>query len=289
MLERQASRFVSAAEITRNFGMWQDRAAQGPVIVTHHGRPRCVLVSAATWNAMSAIEPMPDGERALIEHDLLAERIDSGFIALDTDLMIRGTNALGAMMLGHARETLVGLSFGEAMPVLADGPVGGQIRRTLRSGEDGRLTAPHGGGKLRVHVFPWPDGVALTLRPAGEEDEADQAERTAVALREAIEVHGAIGTAQLSMRGTIKVADAGFAGMAGFAPGRLVGVRATDLLALSARAKVAEAVEEVLSGKGARSIDSLLLVDGAEERPVHIALAPIVEGYGTSGAMMIVT
>jgi PAS domain-containing protein len=245
------------------------------------------LLSAVAWQQLASIEPVPDGERASIEHDLLAERIDSGFVALDGELLIRGANALGAMMLGHARETLVGLSFAEAMPVLADGPVGGQLRRTLRTGEDGRLTAPHGGGKLRVHVFPWPDGVALTLRPAGEEDEADHAERAAVALRGAIEAHGAIGTAQISMRGTIKVADAGFAGMAGFTPGRLVGVRATDLLALSARTKVSEAMEAVLSGKGARSVDSLLLVNGAEERPIHVSLAPIVEGYGTSGAVMV--
>lgn len=289
MLERQAPRFVSAAEITRNFGMWQDRTAQGPLIVTHHGRPRCVLLSASAWQQMASIEPVTDDERALIEHDLLAERIDSGFVALDGDLMIRGANALGAMMLGHARETLAGISFIEAMPVLADGPVGGQLRRTLRTGEDGRLTAPHGGGKLRIHIFPWPEGVALTLRPAGEEDEADRAERTAVALREAIGAHGAIGTAQISMRGTIKLADAGFAKMAGFTPGRLVGVRATDLLALSARSRVAEAMEAVLSGKGAQSIDSRLLVNGAEERPVQIGLAPIVEGYGANGAVMVLS
>lgn len=287
MLERQAPRFVSAAEITRNFGMWQDRAAQGPLVVTHHGRPRCVLLSAAAWQQMASADPVADDEKAAIEHDLLAERIDSGFVALDAELTIRGANALGAMILGHARETLVGLSFADAMPVLAEGPVGGQLRRTLRTGEDGRLTAPHGGGKLRVHVFPWPDGVALTLGPAGEEDEADQAERAAIALREAIEAHGAIGTAQISMRGTIKVADAGFARMAGFTPCRLVGVRATDLLALSARTPVSEALEAVLSGKGGRSIDSVLLVNGAQERPVHISLAPIVEGYGTSGAVMV--
>lgn len=289
MLERQAPRFVSAAEITRNFGLWQDRTAQGPLIVTHHGRPRCVLLSAAAWQAIATADPVVDGDRAMMEHDLLAERIDSGFVALDHDLMIRGANALGAMMLGHARDTLVGLSFAAAMPVLADGPVGGQLRRTLRTGEDGRLTAPHGGGQLRVHVFPWPDGVALTLRLAGEEDEADHAERIAVALREAIEAHGAIGIARIGLRGTIKQADTGFAGMAGFTPGRLIGVRATDLLALSARSAVSEAMEAVLAGKGARSVESLLVVNGGPDRPVHITLAPIVEGLGTTGAVMVMT
>lgn len=289
MLERQAPRFVSAAEITRNFGMWQDRTAQGPLIVTHHGRPRCVLLSAAAWQAIATADPVSDGERSLIEHGLLAERIDSGFVALDHDWVIRGANALGAMMLGHARETLMGLPLAGAMPMLADGPVGAQLRRTLRTGEDGRLVAPHGGGMLSVHVFPWPDGVALTLRPAGEGDEAEHADHIAVALREAIEVHGAIGSAQVNLRGTITVADAGFACMAGFVPGRLVGVRATDLLALSARDAVSEAMETVLAGKGARSADSILVVNGGPDRPVHIALAPIVEGTGTTGAVMVMT
>lgn len=287
MLEGQAPRFVSAAEITRNFGMWQDRTAQGPLIVTHHGRPRCVLLSAAAWQEIARAEPVPDGERAAIEHDLLAERIDSGFVALDGDLTIRGANALGAMMLGHPREALVGLSFADAMPVMADGPVGDQLRRTLRGGEDGWLTAFSGDGKLRIHVFPWPDGVALTLRPAGDDGDADHAEHAAVALREAIDAHGAIGTAQISPRGTIRLADAGFARMAGFAAGRLVGVRATDLLALSSRDGVSDAMEAVLAGKGARSADSVLLVNGAGERPVHISLAPVIESYGISGAVLV--
>ena len=42
---------VTAGEISRNFGQWQDRALGGPVIVTHHGRPRVVLVSADYYSA----------------------------------------------------------------------------------------------------------------------------------------------------------------------------------------------------------------------------------------------
>jgi PAS domain-containing protein len=289
MIAQPSHRSVSSAEITRNFGMWQDRASQGPLIVTHHGRPRCVLVSASAWQALGDIQEQAGQDRALIEHDLLAERIDAGFIALDMDLVVRGANALGAMMLGHARETLAGLSFSDAMPMLADGPVGSQLRRTLRTAEEGRLIAPHGGGKLRVHIFPWPDGVALTLRPTGEEDDAERAERTATALRAAIEAHGEVGVAQLSVRGTINRCDPSFAGLAGFAPDRLVGVRATDLLALSSRRKATLAIESVLSGGEPNSFDSLLLVNGSGERSTRVALAPIVEGYGTSGAIMIMT
>ena len=48
-------------------------------------------------------------------------------------------------------------------------------------------------------------------------------------------------------------------------------------------------MEAVLSGKGACTIDSRLLINGAEERPVQIGLAPIVEGYGVSGAVMVLS
>ncbi len=40
---------VTAGEISRNFGHWQDRALEAPVIVTHHGRPRVAVVSAGLF------------------------------------------------------------------------------------------------------------------------------------------------------------------------------------------------------------------------------------------------
>ena len=36
---------ATAAEVCRNFGLWQDRAMRGPVTVTNHGRPKTVLLS----------------------------------------------------------------------------------------------------------------------------------------------------------------------------------------------------------------------------------------------------
>lgn len=34
---------VSAADVIRNFGLWQERALAGPITITHHGRARTVL------------------------------------------------------------------------------------------------------------------------------------------------------------------------------------------------------------------------------------------------------
>lgn len=51
---------VSAAELRRNFGVWQERAFSAPVVVARHGKPRLVLSSAERYFADNASgEPAP--------------------------------------------------------------------------------------------------------------------------------------------------------------------------------------------------------------------------------------
>lgn len=289
MIEGQAPRFVSAAEITRNFGMWQDRAGQGPLIVTHHGRPRCVLVSADTWRGITEHHGPPTApSRAAIEHDLLAERIDLAFLALDRSLTIQSANALAAMMIGRSRDDLTALPLADALPGWGEGPVAAQLRHTLRTGEQAQLLVPHADGRLRVHIFPWPDGVAFTLRMAREEQETDRLSAHSVARDTAIAALGSVGMAELNVRGAITSADAVFSAMTGFPPARLIGVRVADLLTLTTRVPVTEAVERVLSRGGSATLEARLLVNGGDERPARIALAPLSEGYAIGGAVMAV-
>ena len=49
-----AQTMVSSAELVRQFGRWQDEATIQPVLVTHHGRGRVVLVSAAHYDELMA-------------------------------------------------------------------------------------------------------------------------------------------------------------------------------------------------------------------------------------------
>lgn len=54
--------YATAAEVSRNFGRWQDQALAGPVVVTHHGRPRVVVISAQHYDVMSGAEsPAAEG------------------------------------------------------------------------------------------------------------------------------------------------------------------------------------------------------------------------------------
>jgi PHD/YefM family antitoxin component YafN of YafNO toxin-antitoxin module len=285
-----AQRVVSAAEITRNFGMWQDLAGQGPIVVTHHGRARCVLVSADTFERMSQ---QTGGNQiavhhAAIEHGLLAERIDSGFAVFNADMELREVNSLGAMILDQPREVLLGLPLGEILPELANGIADMQLRRTLRTGEAVRLVVPMRAGSLHVHAFPWPDGIAITLRRTNEEEELEQTSAEIAAIRKALTAYGGIGTARISVRGTLSMADRGLAEVTGVAIDRLAGARLIDLFTRRSRISVGEALESVLLESRAVALDATLLADGGSELSVRVALAPLADGWGVGGAMLMV-
>lgn len=283
---------VTAAEITRNFGAWQDRASQSPIVVTHHGRARCVLLSADAYKAMStdvAGGVHVDDDTA-IGHSLLSERIDDGFLALDGDLKIREVNSFAAMLLGRSRDLLEGQSLADILPALSGSTFELQLRQTARSGGDGMFViADANGRRLNARAFPWPGGVALMVRPDKTDEEAARASAEASALREAIAIHGSVGTALLNVRGTITKVDPNFAKILGFSPERLKGVRLTDLLTLKQRATVSDAVEKVLSGQGPSVLTSEFLVNRGDEQAARVTLVPVTDGFAVSGAIIVLT
>ncbi|NIJ33774.1 PAS domain-containing protein [Sphingomonas oligoaromativorans] len=285
MTQIQPMQCVSSAELTRNFGAWQDRAARGPLVVTHHGRPRCVLLAADAYAQFSRSEAQ-ESEIA-VDHALLSERIDVGFVVLDKSLRMQELNTLASVMLGRSRDRLIGTSILDLLPRLAEDPYHTQIRRVLRSAAPARFSlVGQDERSIHLHAFPWPTGMALTLQSASSEDEAENELARARALSAALETHGNIGTAQLTVRASIAEVDASFASIVGIAPDRLAGARVTDLFAMASRDAVSAALEKVMGGAKVEALDACLLVDGGD-RPRRIALASWKEGYGIGGAVMV--
>jgi PAS domain-containing protein len=284
MTQTQPMQCVSSAELTRNFGAWQDRAARGPLVVTHHGRPRCVLLAAEAY-AQYSRAPVQEEETAL-DQGLLSERIDMGLVVLDKSLPIEGLNTLASVMLGRSRDRLVGLSILDLLPRLAEDPYHPQMRRVLRSASPARFSLLGQDERaMHIHAFPWPTGIALTLQSASSEEEAQAELARARALSAALQTHGNIGTAHLTVRASIAEVDHSFASIVGIAPERLTGARVTDLFAMSSRDVVSAALEQVITGSHVEALDACLLVDG--DRPRRVALASWKEGYGVGGAVMV--
>ncbi len=286
MAQIESLQYVSSAEITRNFGAWQDRAARAPLVVTHHGRPRCVLLAADAY-AKFAHEPALEDYELIVDHAPLSERIDVGFVVLDKSLRLRDLNTLASVMLGRSREKLVGIPLFDLVPDLAEEPLQAQIRRVLRSDAPARLQVPGRDGRiLHIHAFPWPTGLALTLQSASSEEEAEAELAGARALRTALAAHGNIGTAQLTVRASIARVDENFARVVGIAPERLEGSRVTDLFAMASRDAVSAALEHVMGSGQVEALDVRLLADGGD-RTRRIALAAWREGYGVGGAVLV--
>ncbi|MBV9841461.1 MAG: PAS domain-containing protein [Sphingomonadaceae bacterium] len=300
MLEGQAPRFVSAADITRNFGMWQDKVSQGPLVVTHHGRPRVVMLSVEAFEELTAGESGvgrgsqsrgDDGEDR-IRFDMLIEQVGGSVMILDRDLCFTRVNAEAVVHFGSPASALLGHSIEVLYPRIADGPLGDAMRRVAQGGEPMALDMPPDFGRgqhWRARIFPLPEGVAVMFRNVTNEVRSEHEAQERIALQAAREAHGRVGVGRLTLRATFEHVEPGLAKLAGFTPDRLKGVRITDLLVLNQRALVQEELESVLARGEARTVHTTMLVNGGNELRICMALAPIREGFGITGAVLLLT
>ncbi|MBU3076618.1 PAS domain-containing protein [Sphingomonas quercus] len=293
MYQGKTPRFVSAAEITRNFGMWQDRAAQGPLVVTHHGRPRVMMLAVEHYEELAAGHG-PAAEEEDLESARLSVvlgQIGSAFAAFDTELRFVRLNAAAVAHFGQPEERLIGRTPEEVFTG-REAMIAGHLREALRTGEEMQVdlpAGPNGERLLRMRLFPYPGGVGVTFRNVAGLRNAERAEQEHAALAQARVTHGGVGVGRLGPRATFEHVEEPLAQMAGFAPERLGGVRFTDLLSLPSRAAASDAIEAVLTGQGARAFDSIMLVNGGGELPVRIALAELRDGFAISGAVVMVS
>lgn len=286
------AQFVSAAEITRNFGLWQDRAAQRPLIVTHHGRPRVVMLSVADYDALAEQVSVTTNVEADARLSGVLDHLVSGFIALDSDLRFRRVNVVAAAYFERSEESLIGHPLDQSFPEMRDGLVLSRLRHVLRTGEEIAFDAPaqlHDDRLMRFRIFPYPGGVAALFNNVAEQIDQEREAAEQVSLCAARSAHGGVGIGRLSVRGTFAEVEDSLAAMAALDPAKLVGVRLVDLLALNRRVAAAVEIETVLSGGGTHVFDSVMLVNGGEDRPIRIALAEIREGFAVAGAMVMIT
>src|ERR1700761_426082 len=94
---------VSAAELRRNFGVWQERAMHTPVLVLRHGKPRLMLCSTEQFQAVAPDQAVDDAVSGIPEHT------SEGFIVLDRQLNILAVNHVFEDACGlHARQLVGG-------------------------------------------------------------------------------------------------------------------------------------------------------------------------------------
>ena len=281
--------YVTAAEITRNFGMWQDRTGQAPVVVTHHGRSRCILLSANAYAELTRdAMPVEIEANQPFTVDVLMEEIDVAFLSTDAQLNIIEANTNAAIMLATGRNALSGQPLAVLCPDLVEGLTGIRLKRVLRTGERQRIRHVIKGRIADIHIFPSPTGLAIAWRSAEEDEALQRLSMERDAFHRLLSMDRRIGTIRLSPRATIAQADTAFCAMCGIPAERLAGARLVDLVSRQERAALNDAIECVFGAVGQASLNVILISNDGAEIPVHIAMTAMHEEFGVSGALIMI-
>ena len=287
---------VTAGEISRNFGQWQDRALGGPVIVTHHGRPRVVLVSAdyySTWKEDTSFHPREDHETSFeTSQSAILDHVTEAFMALNAQLHITAVNHVIEALVGHSASQVVGRFWEELFPPTARSLMGEQLKRALRTGEALDFEAPGDGPGLRryaIRAFPYPGGVAVLIQNRTAEREMQTQLHEATALMTALSMLPQVMTLRLNVRGVFTAVEDRFAQMVGFSADELRACRLPDIVRPRDRAELTAALESVLQGGQPATIDTTFLVKDGGERPVRIGVATVVHDLVPDGLVAAVS
>jgi prevent-host-death family protein len=283
---------VAAVELTRNFGLWQDRTAHGPVFVTNHGRPRVVLMSIEDFERIGKASPTTAGIAMDPVTGLLLDRLDEGFVAFDEREIVRRINTAAALYFRRPAEQVVGLSLDQLGDPTGNARSIGYVRRAISGGEVGSYdmeSVSYPGEIIRVQILPFPGGGACLFRNVTPQRRAAEVAAGQTALADALDCHGGMIHARLTVEGGFAEISDSHAQRLGLVAERMAERRFVDVLGVGCRAKARVLFEAVVRQGHARAFDGQLLVDGIRERAVRIALAPIREDFAIDGVMLVIT
>ena len=283
---------VTAAEIIRNFGYWQQQALSRPVTVTHHGRARVTLISTEEYERLT--QPggakAPAGPSPALETVL--EHMAEGFVLFDREMKVTRMNAVAEAWFGRDRSDLIGQDPTAAFGEIYDSIVADGLRKALRDGEVSNFEAPSAlfpGRRIRVRVFPYQDGIGILFLNITELERLRGLAAENQACCQAIEQHPDVGLVRLDGRGRVTSGDETFERLSGFKAADLANVRIFDIFAIGARRRVQAAFEELMADRKPAEMAGALIMRQGGECDVTISMSPLVRHFAAQGAIMLVS
>ncbi len=271
---------ASAAEVSRNFGDWQSRAMHTPVTITHHGRPRLMLLSVELFNEHAhdefagASEPGSSSIHAQLRAVL--NQIHDGFIAFDKDLRVIDMNPAAESFIGVAKEEVIGRDLRDVQPQTQGSIAWDFYRRVLRTGESVEFrvkSTVRNQPPLKVQAFPYDDvgvGVLFTNLSAVEEVQVLKARDQAA--KSALQAEADVGLLRLNARGVIEEVDARFCLISGFSAQQLSGIMLVELVAPKDRALVQRTLNAAIRDETPKAVSATILLRDGRERRLKLSL-----------------
>jgi PAS domain S-box-containing protein len=290
--ERGDPTTATAAEITRNFGHWQSRALQGPVFVTHHGKPRVVMVSAdhyAIWKNDPAPHENGGGIAFETRFGAVLDHTAEAFLSLDADLRIECVNGVAERYFGAPRTRLVGQEMLSLYPTLEGSLFLDRIRAVIRSGVADRVegrSVIFCDRHVSTKIFPFPGGVGLLFSNVTEELAQAEELLAAKSYFKALDQSKRSAVIKLNLRGAISSHSRNFCSIIGLSNSELIGIRLDDLICRASRHDFHLALERVLQEREPTSCSVELLNKAQDLIAVDMNMAPLMAGFAAEGAIL---
>lgn len=280
---------VSAAELRRNFGVWQERAFASPIVVVRHGKPRLVLSSAAQFFAEASGANASQDAAILNAYAGIPEHSSEALVVLNRDLNVLAVNRILEDLAGRHASNIVGRPVIELFSDPARDLVMGHLKHVLYSGTPAQFDVPSvlvEGRHYGFSVFPHAHGVAaLIVNRSGEAALRDELE-TYRSLAAGVALAVDLAHLRLNARGAVEDANSHFARITGLRDAASARPPFLDLVAVQNRPQAADALDVVLAGGAPQRLQIALL--GAERSlAVDLTLSPIWRGPAIKGATAI--
>lgn len=279
---------VTSSELVRHFGLWQDRAARAPVYILHRGRPRFVLVSVETMEALCAPHAAAAGSGA-IDPTALLDAVSDLVLVAGEDLRIVAASRAARVHFGSLAAP--GARLDGIMPLATRALLGEAIRRVAESGVVEPLEFPspvRAGRMLAAMLVPVERGVALFAQDGSGEREHARTRAITQATAQATAAGGSVAVATLSPRGYIVDPGQALVDLTRLARDALAMIRFVALSEIGGRVALGDALERVLTEGSVEALDMLLLVNRSAPLPVRVALAPVRTGLAIDSAVAVI-
>ncbi len=274
---------VTASNLVRNFGEWQDRALGEPVYILHRGRPKLALASIDFLARLTRSAGNADSAAALID------AFDEPVLLFDDEARLSRLN--------RAAEGYFGLAggiggFGRSGDRPAETAILHLARRVVQHRIAERLDvaiAPQSDRRVEISASPLAGGAMVVVRDISLREAHARSTALVEATTGAIDGQDGLATAHLNQRGHVALPSLSLARMTGIPADQLGATRFASLFDVRTRVAVGDAVERVLRGGDTESLPAELLVDGSRRRTVTLSLSAIVTRLGVEGAIALVT
>lgn len=283
---------VSAADLVRHFGNWQDRARDRPIVVTRHGKNTHALLSYDKYLALTGPNEFPDAGNA-IDRSIVAmfDEISTAIFILNDDLAVLQANRAARDLIRFGNGQIGLRPFDALFPESGNELIYRYLRRTIASGEHLSADTRLANSERWIHfqTMRVPAGVAIKMRDTTEDITARHMADVKESMIAAIEADGSIGYARISVREIVERADRVLIGMLGITEDVFCRVKFSTVIPASHRAAFTEALERVFAGHGPVSIESRLFSREGEQLPVRMSIVELRGDYASEGAIVVIT